>query len=83
MPTRHLITANRFLGAALAAALDFGKVKYLEADIEWVRVLLQSQGFPEAGLRAYLLAYAHGVRRALGGEAGEIAGWLENYAANM
>jgi methanogenic corrinoid protein MtbC1 len=80
MPMRHLVTANRFLGLALGAALDFGDVKYLEADIEWVRVLLRGRGFPEAGLRAYLFAYAHGVRRVLGGEAGAIAGWLEEYA---
>jgi methanogenic corrinoid protein MtbC1 len=83
MPSRQLATANRFLGAGLGAALDFGNVRYLEADIEWVRVLLRGQGFPEAGLRGYLLAYAHGVRRVLRGEAGEIAGWLESYAGRL
>jgi hypothetical protein len=83
LPARHLITANRFLGAALGAALDFRNVKYLEADIEWVRVLLRGQGFPEASLRDYLLAYAQAVRRVMRDEAGEIAGWMEDYGSSL
>jgi MerR family transcriptional regulator, light-induced transcriptional regulator len=82
LPGRYLGIANRFFGEALAAALSLGSVSYLQADIDWVHVLLQGQGIPEAGLREYLLAYGHAVRRVMGHEAAEIAGSIEAYAAS-
>jgi DNA-binding transcriptional MerR regulator len=83
LPSRHLTTANRFLGAALGAALSLGDVRYVQADIDWVQALLRGQGFPDESLRQYLLAYAHAVRRALGGDAGKVADWLEAYAVSL
>jgi len=75
------VIANRYFGEALAAALLLGSVSYLQADIGWVQVLLRGQGIPEAGLREYLLAYGHTIRRVLGQDAAETAGWIERHAA--
>jgi methanogenic corrinoid protein MtbC1 len=83
LPSRHLGTANRFLGAALGAALTLGHAHYVEADIDWVKALLRAQGFPDASLREYLLAYAHAIRHALGGDAEHIVEWLEAYATGL
>jgi DNA-binding transcriptional MerR regulator len=83
LPSRHLGTANRFLGAALGAALALGNAQYVEADIEWVKVLLRAQGFPDASLKSYLLTYAHAVRHELGGDAEGIVNWLEAYATTL
>lgn len=81
LPGRYLVIANRYFGEALAAALLLGSVSYLQADIGWVQVLLRGQGIPEAGLREYLLAYGHTIRRVLGQDAAETAGWIERHAA--
>jgi methanogenic corrinoid protein MtbC1 len=83
LPSRHLGTANRFLGAALGAALTLGSARYIQADIDWVKALLRAQGFPDASLRHYLLAYAHAIRHALGGNAEPIVDWLETYATSL
>jgi DNA-binding transcriptional MerR regulator len=83
LPSRHLGTANHFLGAALEAALTLGNARYVEADIDWVKPLLRAQGFPDGSLRQYLLAYAHAVRHKLGGDAEAIVEWLETYATSL
>lgn len=83
LPARHLAAANRFLGAALAAALELGSIAHLEADLEWICVLLKAQGLPESSLQEYLRVYASSVRAAMHREGDAIADWLEDYAGRQ
>jgi DNA-binding transcriptional MerR regulator len=80
LPERHLAAANKFLGAALGAALELGSIAYLEADLDWIKVLLKAQGLPDDSLREYLRAYAGSVRAVMHREGDEIADWLEEHA---
>jgi len=78
LPTRHLVAANALLGNSIGAALAFGEVAYAAAEMPSNAVALQQQGMPAARIAEHLLAYGHGVRRALGLGGTEIATWLES-----
>lgn len=78
--TSDLTIANSYFGGALAAALEFGNVGYLAADMEWIRLLLTKPGLPFRTPRAYVVAYARAVREVMGSSGSEIAGQLEQYA---
>jgi hypothetical protein len=75
-----LTIANNYFGSALAAALEFGNVSYLAADMEWIRFLLTKPRLPFASPRDYMMAYSAAVRRAMGARGDEIADQLERYA---
>ncbi len=75
-----LTIANSYFGGALAAALEFGNVGYLAADMEWIHFLLTKPGLPFRTARAYIVAYARAVRAVMGSRGNEIAGQLEQYA---
>ncbi len=75
-----LTIANSYFGGALAAALEFGNVNYLAADMEWLRFLLIKRSLPFRTPRAYIVAYATAAREVMGSDGSEIAGQLEQYA---
>ena len=83
LPTRDLATSNGYFGTALAAALDLGNVAYLEADMDWIRVVLAGQNLPVESLRHYLTAYAGAVRQVMGTSAAQVADWLEGYITTI
>ncbi len=75
-----LTIANSYFGGALAAALEFGNVTYLAADMEWIHFLLAKPGLPFQTRRAYFTAYAGALRQAMGSRGDELAEKLEQYA---
>lgn len=75
-----LTIANNYFGGALAAALEFGDVDYLAADMEWIRFLLAKRGIPFRSPRAYFMAYAAASREVMGSRGGELAEKLKQYA---
>jgi MerR family transcriptional regulator, light-induced transcriptional regulator len=75
-----LTIANSYFGGALAAALEFGNVGYLAADMEWIRFLLTKPRLPFQSPREYFQAYAAAMREVMGSRGSEIAGQLERYA---
>ena len=75
-----LTIANSYFGGALAAALEFGNVDYLAADMEWVRFLITKQSLPFRTPRAYFTAYAAAMREVMGSRGGELAEHLERFA---
>ncbi|MGE5073794.1 MAG: MerR family transcriptional regulator [Anaerolineae bacterium] len=78
-PGADLAIANSYFGSALAAALELGDVAYVRADLAWIRSLLMKPHLPFKSEQDYLLAYAAGIRRAMGGSS-QIATWLERYS---
>lgn len=83
IPQQMLDVANSEFGAALEAAMELGSISYLEADLTWVRALLENQGLPPVALPAYLRAHAKALRGALGQSAASVADWLEGYASQL
>ncbi len=77
-----LTIANSYFGGALAAALEFGSVSYLSADMEWIRFLLTKPRLPFQTPKRYLTAYAAAIRETMGARGSEIADQLERYAEN-
>jgi hypothetical protein len=68
--------ANFHFGNSLAAALEFGSVNYLDADLAW---LVQRPGDPQTArrtLRGYLAAYDQALRARLGSDAAAISVWI-------
>lgn len=75
-----LTIANSYFGGALAAALEFGSVDYLAADMDWLRFVLTRPGMPFRTSRAYFMAYAAALREVMSSRGDELAGQLEEYA---
>ena len=75
-----LMIANSYFGGTLAAALEFGNVAFLAADMEWIRFLLTKPHLPFQTPRAYFMAYAAAMREVMGSRGAEIADQLEHYA---
>ena len=75
-----LTIANSYFGGALAAALEFGSVSYLAADIDWIHFLLAEPQLRFHTAREYFTAYADAMREVMGARGSEIAGELEQYA---
>lgn len=75
-----LTIANSYFGGALAAALEFGNVTYLAADVEWLHFLLTKPRLPFHGPREYFVAYAAALREVMGSRGSEVAEQLERYA---
>ncbi len=72
--------ANSYFGGALTAALEFGSVGYLAADMEWMDFLLTGPHLPFRGPREYFMAYAAAMRQVMDSRGSEIAEQLEQYA---
>ncbi len=81
VPTRLVTVANSHFSAAVASALDFGNVKYVQSDMEWIRTLLTEQGLPLKILRDYLHVYADAIRRVMGAAGKDLTGWIREQAA--
>ncbi len=83
LPSRLLALANNQFGPGLAAALELGDVKYIEADVRWIQAVLMAHGLPVRALRDYLLAYADAVHKVMGASGAEITGWIRGYTARI
>jgi MerR family transcriptional regulator, light-induced transcriptional regulator len=83
VPSRLLTVANAHFGSGLAAALDLGNVRYMQADMHWIQTVLTGQGLPPKILREYLQAYADAVRKVMGARGAEITSWIRNSAAQI
>jgi hypothetical protein len=81
-PTDHLSQMNHEFGGIIEAALKFGDIHLLAADIQWVEYLLASYRQPREVLIDYLQAYHQAVRIHLGDSASMIAEWLFNLLSN-
>ncbi|MBI5935972.1 MAG: MerR family transcriptional regulator [Chloroflexi bacterium] len=82
-PAEFLVTANRFLGDNLIAALELGDISHLSTDILWISNLLTSHQIPVSTLPAYLAAYAQSVDKILGEDGREISDWLKLESAKL
>lgn len=82
-PAEFLVTANRFLGDSLIAALELGDISHLSTDIMWIGNLLTSHQISVSALPAYLAAYAQSVDKVMKGEGKEISDWLRLEGAKL
>ena len=71
--------ANKYLGDNIAAALELGDMRYLESDIDWLKVLIESQKLPGSLLSDYLKTYSEVVKQFLPEHAQPISQWFERH----
>lgn len=75
--TQQAVDAINYLGKGLSAALELGDINFLDADLEWVRVLLARRKLPTSPLAPFLQIYSKAVRSVLGETGHPISNWLE------
>lgn len=73
--------ANTFFGNALSAALELGDPAYIEADLEWLKRLLESRWLQPKVLNPYLSAYREAIEKELGDAGRPASDWIERYLA--
>jgi len=76
-----LNTAIQYLGDNIAAALQFGDMEHVTAEMEWLKVLLQSHQRPAQELVDFMNQYSHAVDRQINGQGEPIKTWLRTQAA--
>jgi methanogenic corrinoid protein MtbC1 len=75
--------AHVLLGGAIAAALEFGDIRFIDMETAGLLASLRSHGMSASEIHAYLLAYAGAVRREMGPLAAAIVEWLSALAAGI
>lgn len=70
-------TANQFFAESIVAALSFGDLAVLTAELAWSAKLAINYGFPPAVHRAYISAYARAAHHYLDERAQPILSWLD------
>jgi MerR family transcriptional regulator, light-induced transcriptional regulator len=73
----YMEIANRFMGNNIIAALQLGDMGYLNAEIDWLTVMLKSHQLPAQMVSRYLETYASAVQQQLNGQGHLIVEWLE------
>jgi hypothetical protein len=74
--------ATDYFGASLAAALEFGSLEILAADLDWVTHRLGGPQTAQQILSRYLAAYDLAVRSRLGPEGAAISAWISTLVSN-
>lgn len=73
-------TGIRFLGDNIAAALQLGDMEHVTAEMEWVKVLMQSHKRPPQELADFMEAYSQAVDKHINGTGAPIKAWLKKQA---
>ncbi|MGC1378173.1 MAG: MerR family transcriptional regulator [Anaerolineales bacterium] len=77
MPIEYTHTAGQFLGDNMVAALCLGDMAFLDAEVDWLKALLEAQKLPFQLAHDYFQVYLEVVRRQLDDRAAPIIAWLE------
>jgi methanogenic corrinoid protein MtbC1 len=75
--TEYFPDAHRFMGDNILAALQLGNLTYLDAEMDWLKVLIRDHDLPESLLAGYLKAYSQAVDQHLAGRVPPLAQWFE------
>lgn len=78
LPTEYISQANLFFGNGLSAALELGDPGFLEADLEWVKKLLEGRQISAERLGPYLAAYSYALRKEIGKVSSPITDWIDS-----
>lgn len=84
MPYEHFVNANIHLARDIIAALRFGDMAYVEAEVAWVEKLLLNYNMPSHLLKIYLEAYCNVAEEILDKERGApILDWLRKITQDI
>jgi DNA-binding transcriptional MerR regulator len=70
-------TGIRFLGDNIAAALQLGDIEHVTAEMEWVKVLMNSRQRPPEELAYFMETYSQAVDKHINGSGAPIKNWLK------
>ncbi len=73
-------TGIRFLGDNIAAALQLGDIEHVTAEMEWVKVLMNSRQRPPEELATFMEIYSQAVDQCINGAGAPIKAWLKEQA---
>jgi hypothetical protein len=73
-----LKTGIHFLGENISAALQLGDLSYVSAEVDWLKVLLQSHDTEPRQLIHFMEAYSQAVNKNINGQGKPISEWLAN-----
>jgi DNA-binding transcriptional MerR regulator/methylmalonyl-CoA mutase cobalamin-binding subunit len=79
--TEFIAEANFFFGNALLAALEFGDLATLQADLVWVEKLLEKRQMPVESVVVYLEAYSRALDKSIRTVSSPIVDWMKTYCA--
>ncbi|MCA9954251.1 MAG: MerR family transcriptional regulator [Ardenticatenaceae bacterium] len=82
MSYEHYTNANLHLSRDIYAALTFGDIEFLSAEIAWAEKLLLNYSMPVEAMRQYLQAYHQAAQENLTGPAEIVVDWLAEVAQN-
>ncbi len=83
IPYEHYTNANLHISRDIYAALTFGDIEFLGAEIAWVEKLLLNYSMPVEMLQDYLQAYHQAAKKYLRGPAELVVDWLAEAASNL
>ncbi|MGE5643424.1 MAG: MerR family transcriptional regulator [Byssovorax cruenta] len=72
----NIKTGMYFLGDNIAAALQLGDMSHVSAEVDWLRVLLQSHDTPPQQLIHFMEVYSDAVHKTINGQGKPISDWL-------
>jgi methanogenic corrinoid protein MtbC1 len=78
----HYTNANLHLSRDIYAALTFGDIEFLSAEIAWAEKLLLNYSMPIESLRRYLQMYHLSAKEHLDGPAELVVDWLAEVSRN-
>ncbi|HEY3311823.1 MAG TPA: B12-binding domain-containing protein [Anaerolineales bacterium] len=70
-------TGIRFLGDNIAAALQLGDIQLVTAEMEWVKVLMNSRQRPPEELAYFMETYLQAVDKHINGSGAPVKDWLK------
>jgi len=82
LPYEHYTNANLHLSRDIYAALTFGNIEFLSAEIAWAERLLLNYSMPVEAMRHYLRAYHQAAQECLVGSAELVVDWLAEVSHN-
>ncbi|HMX73108.1 MAG TPA: MerR family transcriptional regulator [Anaerolineales bacterium] len=77
---KDIDTGIHFLGDNIAAALQLGDMEHVTAELEWLKVLMQSHQRPASELADFMHNYATAVDKHINGRGEPIKVWLNEQA---
>ena len=69
-------TGIHFLGENITAALQLGNMAYVSAEVDWLRILLQSHETPPQQLIHFMETYSQAVNKNINGQGKPIIEWF-------
>ena len=78
----YLSEVNSFFSADILAALEFGNLRWIETDFEWVKKMFTDRHIPGSALIDYLRAFNEAIQLHLGQDGRLITEWLNTYLSN-